>query len=382
MSFNVGGLRLNQPFKIDRLGHFGYHTNDLQGTINFLTNDLGLTLSDEDDFSTRVPGLAPEFAKGYFIRCAHDHHTLVIGPQELVDTREPERKGALVNQVSWQIGSLKQVVDGVDFLDKNAKLRRIGRDAPGSNWHAYAYCPDGYVNEIFYGMEQVGWDGRSKPECMYNRAFHDLPPLPQISEYQEVKDVLEQGQSLDGYRFEEERTETFDVDGVLLHQPFKLTSLVRVLLPVQDPEESLSFYCETLGMKVSERTEINGCKVIFLRNTAEFSSLVLVQKGLLEEFHVGAACTFTVASYQQFLAAHKYLQSRDVRIVKLPGALSKGNSYSFWVQGPDKVAIEIVFGNLRHDAPSIEFTPNQSWPDEIESLDDVSAQPTFMGPLG
>ena len=29
---------------------------------------------------------------------------------------------------------------------------------PGSNWNAYPFDPDGHVNEIFYGIEQIGWD--------------------------------------------------------------------------------------------------------------------------------------------------------------------------------------------------------------------------------
>ena len=34
---------------------------------------------------------------------------------------------------------------------------------PGSNWHAYLYDPDGQSNELYYGIEQIGWNGHSKP---------------------------------------------------------------------------------------------------------------------------------------------------------------------------------------------------------------------------
>lgn len=381
MTYNVGGLRSEQPFRIERIGHFGYHSPDLAGTINFLTQELGLQLSDVDDFTTRVPSLPKDHATGYFIRCAHDHHTLVIGSQMLVDTREPARKGALVNQLSWQVGSLKQVVDGVHFLDKNAKLRRIGRDAPGSNWHAYAYCPDGYVNEIFYGMEQIGWDGRSKPEVMYDRSFHDLPPLPQIPEYQEADDVLARGQSLEGYRYDETRPASFDVDGVLMPQPFKLTRLARVLLFVDDPEASLKFYVDVLGLKISHRADILGQPCIFLRAGEEHHSLALMPTALKATLGFGAACSFSVASYQQMRDALAYFQAKGNRIIEVPAELSPGVNYSFWVQGPDAVAIEVVYGQERYDAGSALPTPATDWPETIEHRGRAWHEPVFMGPL-
>ena len=48
-----------------------------------------------------------------------------------------------------------------------------GRDMPGSNWHTYLLDPDGHSNELYYGIEQIGWDGYSKPQSMYDRGFND-----------------------------------------------------------------------------------------------------------------------------------------------------------------------------------------------------------------
>jgi catechol 2,3-dioxygenase-like lactoylglutathione lyase family enzyme len=381
MSYTVGGIRSSQPFRIERLGHFGYHTPDLTGTMSFLSKELGLQISDVDDFTKRVPALPKEHATGYFVRCAHDHHTLVIGSQTLVDMREPGRRGALVNQLSWQVGSLKQVVDGVDFLGKNAKLRRIGRDAPGSNWHAYAYCPDGYVNEIFYGMEQIGWDGRSKPSSMYDRAFHSLPPLPQIPEYEEAGQVLARGQSLEGFRYEEGRPASFDVEGILMPQPFKLTRLARVLLFVADPEESLKFYLGVLGLKVSHRTDVLGHTCIFLRAGDEHHSLALMPAALKARLDFGAACSFSVATYQQLRDAHLYFESKRDRIIPVPSELSPGMSHGFWIRGPDAVAIQLVYGQARHSAQGPAPTPSGSWPETIEHAGGAWHEPVFMGPL-
>ena len=92
----VGGLELPRPFRVRRIGHIGYHSPDVDATAQFLAKALGLQQSDVDDFTSRVPQLSKKDATGYFFRCGTDHHTVVIGSQALVDTREPARRGALV----------------------------------------------------------------------------------------------------------------------------------------------------------------------------------------------------------------------------------------------------------------------------------------------
>ena len=82
--------------------------------------------------------------------------------------------GNTINQITWQVGSLKEVVEGHKWLTSlGAPMVRTGRDMPGSNWHTYVKDPDGHVNELFYGIEQIGWTGHSKPKQMYAREFHD-----------------------------------------------------------------------------------------------------------------------------------------------------------------------------------------------------------------
>lgn len=387
MSFNVGGLRREQPFRIRRIGHFGYHTPDLSGTIDFLTNKLGLVLSDVDDFTSRVPELPKEHALGYFLRCGTDHHTIVVGSQMLVDTREPDRRGAVVGQVSWQVGSLQEVVDGVGFLDRNTRIRRVGRDAPGSNWHAYAYDPDGYIHEVFYGMEQIGWDGRSKPAAMYHRAFHECPELPQISEHQEVKEALRRDEAGGGYRPDDGVEATYDVDGILMARPFKLTRLARVSLFVADPERSLAFYRDVLGLTVTQRIGIKGHEGIFLRADNEHHSLAIYPSALQSELNCAAAIGFSVATYRQLKDARRFLEEQGVAILDLPAELSPGVRYGFWVKGPDQIAIQIFYGmdcvDRNGDAPNPATLPMpfDRWPDAIEHGGPAWFEPPFMGPL-
>jgi catechol 2,3-dioxygenase-like lactoylglutathione lyase family enzyme len=216
---------------------------------------------------------------------------------------------------------------------------------------------------------------------LYDRAFHSLPPLPQIPEYQEAEDVLARGESLEGYRYVEERPATYDVDGVLMPQPFKLTRLANVLLFVEDPEASLAFYVDVMGLKVSQRSNVLGEPCIFLRSGDEHHSLALMPLRLKDLLGFGAACSFAVASYQQMRDALAYFQAKGDRIIAVPAELSPGIGFSFWVQGPDAVAIQLVFAQERHDAGASLPTPIEAWPEAIDHGGSAWHEPVFMGPL-
>ena len=128
-----------------------------------------------------------------------------------------------INQITWQTGSLEEVVNGVGYFDeREVPIRRSGRDMPGSNWHTYVWDPDDNINELYYGIEQIGWLGRSKPREMHYRGFGEKPGLPQMSEALEVDEAVEKGIDIySGTRDVENLPATFDVEGVLLPRPFK-----------------------------------------------------------------------------------------------------------------------------------------------------------------
>ena len=82
--------------------------------------------------------------------------------------------GININQITWQTGALSEVIGAYHYFnEREVPIMRVGRDMPGSNWHVYCYDPDGHVNELYYGIEQEGWNGRSKPRDMYYRGFRE-----------------------------------------------------------------------------------------------------------------------------------------------------------------------------------------------------------------
>ena len=177
--FAVGGVKLDRPFRISRLGHFGYNLANIEEGIRFYTDLLGFVITDVRDASDR---LTPEQLAqvkgppiGVFTRYGSDHHAMVLfnkSMREIADGKARWPDGITTNQITWQVGSLGQIGDAIKwFAAKQVPIVRSGRDMPGSNWHTYIADPDGNVNELFYGIEQIGWDGFSKPWDMHDRAF-------------------------------------------------------------------------------------------------------------------------------------------------------------------------------------------------------------------
>jgi catechol-2,3-dioxygenase len=54
-SYDVGGVAYPRPFKIRRLGHFGFNVADMNGGIDFYSRLLGFRITDERDLS-KIPG--------------------------------------------------------------------------------------------------------------------------------------------------------------------------------------------------------------------------------------------------------------------------------------------------------------------------------------
>ncbi|MBV9119129.1 MAG: VOC family protein, partial [Chloroflexi bacterium] len=52
--YDVGGVLLDRPFKVRRLGHFGLHLQRLDEGLRFYTDILGFRVSDTLDFRSIV----------------------------------------------------------------------------------------------------------------------------------------------------------------------------------------------------------------------------------------------------------------------------------------------------------------------------------------
>ena len=401
--YNVGGVWMPQPFKIRRLGHFGFNVRNPEECVTFYRDLLGFKVSDILDFST-LPGLSGQLSgmsdtNGYFFHHGGDHHSFVLFNSQVMDTLMPPRGDGdvTINQITWQTGSLAEVVNGTDyFREQEVPLLRAGRDMPGSNWHVYVYDPDGHINELYYGIEQVGWNALSKPREMYYRGFQEQPELPQMSEQTELEEAIRTGIDVNsGYRYEETLPADFEVEGVMLPRPFKITKVGPVNIFVNDLEASAQYYTDVLGFRVTEEINYRDQKVVFLRVGSEHHSLGLFPKEMRRQLGLGGHTTclsfgVEVGSYEQLKNGVAFLKEKGVKFVEIPNELHPGIDYAAYAIDPEGTCIQIYcymeqIGWDGKPRPAHERRPSlpmDQWPEAIEPLSDTFADQTFQGPLG
>jgi catechol 2,3-dioxygenase-like lactoylglutathione lyase family enzyme len=306
-------------------------------------------------------------------------------------------EGVTVNQITWQLGSLSEVINATNWLrERGTEMQRSGRDMPGSNWHTYMYDPDGHTNELYYGIEQVGWEGFSKPLPMHDRRFAETPSLPQISEFQEVQQAMQAGVDFHtGYRYVDPLPATFDVDGILLPRPFKIVRIGPVGTFVQDLDAATAFYRDTLGFAVTEETVYQGQRCVFLRANTEHHSVALYPIALRETLGFSSHSTTAsfgvqLANYRQLRDAVQFLRDNGVRVVQhTDPALHPGMDYVAHAFDPDGHAIQIYYymeqvgwdGRPRPAAQRRVIDVN-NWPDRVEPLSDTYEGEPYLGPWG
>ena len=405
--FNVGGILLDRPFKIRRLGHFGYNCYKMDEAMAFYRDLLGFRVTDTLDFAKVIP--APNMFEGvpttvgWFMSHGTDHHSHVIFPKAAMDRMGRGSAGGHVtnpevttNQITWQVGTLREVGDGIDwFRSIGINPGRIGRDVPGSNWHSYPSDPEGHTNEIYYGIEQIGWNLRSKPPGVRKRGFHDKPDLPQICEYQELEEFKAEGMDLDaGFHHVEKGPFKYDVGGVLLARPFKVIKIGPVRLFVRDLEKALDFYTKTLGLRVTEEVEYEGNRCVFLRCNTEHHSLALYPIELREKLGLSPHTTCMsfgnqVGDYRQLRSAVDFLKANGVTIKYLPPELFPGIDYSAFAVDPDGHTVQLYYymeqigwdGKVRPKSKRRKVR-NDRWPEAVAPMADTFDGETLLGPLG
>jgi catechol 2,3-dioxygenase-like lactoylglutathione lyase family enzyme len=402
--FNVGGVLLDRPFKVRRLGHFGFNLVNVEEGRRFYTELLGFRISDFNDPSARAQ--SPEQLtgmgdpRGFFLHHGGDHHSFVMfnkRVREALDTRRRFAPGVTINQITWQVGSLQEVGQAIPWLkERGMTIQRAGRDMPGSNWHTYFYDPDGHTNELYYGIEQIGWNGESRPDRMYTheRHFRYAPDLPQIPDAEETLRLLDQGIDVHGGPSDLERAGEYEVEGVMLQRPFRVVRVGPVRLFVKHLDVAERFYRDTLGFALTEEIRYHDHRCVFLRANTEHHSLALYPLDLRAElgFRLDSSCMslgVQVATYRQLKDAVAFLRNHGCAVRELPPELFPGLGHSAFVLDPDGNAIQLYSymeqigwdGRPRpaNERPAIK---QGEWPETVPGQTDAYEGEVFLGPLG
>ena len=157
MAVNVEKLKSIVPpkgmdFHISKLGHIVLQVSDLERSTAFYTQVLGFKVSDVYSEELMPGGMV-------FLRCSTDHHCLA-----LVGVAKGQAGNKELHHFAFEVPTLAEVISARDRLRSNhVKIDFEGRRRAGCQIAVEFRDPDNHSVEIYWGVDQVGSDGRVRP---------------------------------------------------------------------------------------------------------------------------------------------------------------------------------------------------------------------------
>jgi catechol 2,3-dioxygenase-like lactoylglutathione lyase family enzyme len=146
-------------FQLRKIGHVVLNCRNLERSIRFYTEVLGFELSDVYPEEMVPGGMA-------FLRCNTDHHG--IG---LVGSLDRAATNLDLNHLAFEVGSLDEVLLAAKRLHEHgATVDFEGRRRAGVQIAVEFRDPDGHRLEIYWGIDQIGSDGRVRPPSEWKGA--------------------------------------------------------------------------------------------------------------------------------------------------------------------------------------------------------------------
>jgi hypothetical protein len=109
-----------------------------------------------------------------FLRANTEHHSIALYPIALRSQLEMN-SGTTLFSFGLQLGSYSQLREAIVYLkNKGATVRYLPPPLfPGIDYCAFVLDPDGYALQLYYYMEQIGWDGTPRPASLRPKIDND-----------------------------------------------------------------------------------------------------------------------------------------------------------------------------------------------------------------
>ena len=144
---------MTNPIRISKIGHVGLYCRDVTRMVEFYTRVLGFKVSDVNE-------------KGMtFLRFGADHHSFVLAPAP-----QPPSGPTVLQQIAMEVAdldSLKRI--RTYLLAQDVKASAIKHEGPGNDYTFDFDDPEGNRLQFFCEMDQIGWDGKSRPKEQWKR---------------------------------------------------------------------------------------------------------------------------------------------------------------------------------------------------------------------
>ncbi len=161
------------PVHVRKLGHVVLRVSDIERSTRFWTDIMGFQISDRNELGM------------VFLRYGSDHHTIALAPAK-ENPGLPAKAQVGFDHCAFEVPTVADLFKIREFLrSKGITISFEGRKGPGCNPGVEFLDPDGYLIEVYACMDQIGWEGKSRPPDQWRRA-HSLEdavsnPVPGVT---------------------------------------------------------------------------------------------------------------------------------------------------------------------------------------------------------
>jgi catechol 2,3-dioxygenase-like lactoylglutathione lyase family enzyme len=147
------------PVRVKNLSHIGITVRDLDRSVAFYTEVLGMRLTERFEYPAEEVGHGVTVAAGAFVRCDATHHRISIF--QLKDGLSPDLAPMLgLHHIAFEMATPAELLEKFrELRDRGVPIVNCRKGGPGNQPRFYARDPDGYLLEFFWGIDEVGWEG-------------------------------------------------------------------------------------------------------------------------------------------------------------------------------------------------------------------------------
>lgn len=144
-----------------RLGHIGLTVRDLDAAVAFYETALSLKVSDRMPYPEDSP-----WHEGVWMRCNTDHHVLSIFGLRECDEGSPiarDRRAGL-HHLAFEMASFDDLRRAACYArEAEIPVQGMRTGGPGVQLRLYLFDPEDNIVELYWGLDQIGWNGESRP---------------------------------------------------------------------------------------------------------------------------------------------------------------------------------------------------------------------------
>jgi catechol 2,3-dioxygenase-like lactoylglutathione lyase family enzyme len=145
------------PIRVHKLGHFVYEVSNVERTVKFWKEVMGFAETDRNSHGM------------VFFRCGADHHGIGLKPMSPGKAPKRDMKSGLqMEHLAFEVDNVETLKKAkAYFKENNIPIVFEGRKGAGCNISINFLDPDGYEFEIYCEMDQIGPEGRLRPQSLF-----------------------------------------------------------------------------------------------------------------------------------------------------------------------------------------------------------------------